>query len=64
MIGDPGRIGSRLFDACLMVLLAAMALYGAVVILNAIWIYLCVLGAVIGVGFLIWRIVYTRYRGW
>lgn len=64
MNSDPRRLLTRLFDACLMVLLAAMALYGAVVILQAIWIYLCVLGAVIGVGFLIWRIVSTRYRGW
>lgn len=64
MIGDPGRLGSRLFEACMAVLLASMALYGAVVILSAIWIYLCVGAAVIGVGFLIWLIVNARYRGW
>lgn len=64
MIGDPGRLGSRLFEACMAVLLASMALYGAFVILSAIWIYLCIGAAVIGIGFLIWRIAYTRYRGW
>ena len=64
MIGDPGRLGSRLFEACMAILLASMALYGAIVILQAIWIYLCIAAAVIGAGFLIWRIVNARYGGW
>lgn len=63
-MGEPERTGSRLVDACAGLLLAAMALWGAVAILQAIWIYLCILAAVVGIGALIWRLINTRYRGW
>ncbi|MBZ5736077.1 hypothetical protein K8Z61_16400 [Nocardioides sp. TRM66260-LWL] len=63
-MSEPERTGSRLADACLGVLLAAMALWGAVAIIQAIWIYLCILAAVVGIGALIWWRIVSRYRGW
>ncbi|MBF6188917.1 hypothetical protein [Nocardia farcinica] len=62
--GDPGRIGSRLLEACVGLLLAAMALYGAISILRAIWLYLCIVVLVVGVGALMWWRISSKYRGW
>lgn len=64
MAEEPERTGSRLLDACVGLLLACMALYGAIAILKAIWIYLCILAAIIGIGALIYWRISTRYRGW
>ena len=64
MSGEPERSGNRIVDLCVGLLLACMALYGAVAILKAIWIYLCILVAVIAVGVLLFRLVNARYRGW
>lgn len=61
---DPMSIGSRILNACIAALLGAMALYGAVVILQAIWVYLCIGLAVAGVGALLWWWITTRCRGW
>jgi hypothetical protein len=64
MSSEPERMGSRLFDVCIGVLLAAMALWGAVTILQAIWVWLCVGALVVGLGALVWRWIASRYRGW
>lgn len=64
MSSEPERSGGRLVDLCVGLLLAAMALYGAVAILKVIWIYLCILVAVIGLGVLLFRLANARYRGW
>ncbi len=64
MSSEPERTGSRFTDLCVGLLLACMALYGAVAILQAIWIYLCILAAVIGIGALIWWRISRTYRGW
>jgi hypothetical protein len=64
MSDEPSRVGSRLLDLCLAVLLGAMALYGAVAILEAIWVYLCILAAVLAIVGLLWWLFHTRYRGW
>lgn len=64
MTDEPERTGSRITDFCVGLLLACMALYGAVAILQAIWVYLCILVAVIGIGGFIWWRISTRYRGW
>lgn len=64
MSGEPERSGGRITDLCVGLLLAAMALYGAVAILKAIWIYLCILVAVVAIGVLLVRVLNTRYRGW
>ena len=45
---EPEQVGSRLLDGCVAVLLGAMALYGAVQIVQAIWLPLCLLFAVVG----------------
>ena len=45
-------------------LLAAMALYGAVSILKAIWMYLCIIAFVAGVGAFVWWRISTIFRGW
>lgn len=62
--GDPGRIGGRFLDACVGLLLAAMALYGAISILRAIWLYLCIVVLVVGIGALLWWRISSKYRGW
>lgn len=62
--GDPGRIGGRVVDACVGLLLAAMALYGAISILQAIWLYLCIVVLVVGVGAFLWWRISSKYRGW
>lgn len=61
---EPERTSSRLVDVCVALLLAAMALYGAVAILQAIWIYLCIVAFFVGVGMLAWWRISARYRGW
>jgi uncharacterized protein (DUF983 family) len=40
--GEGDRFASRVFDFCVGLLLAAMALYGAVQVVTAIWVPLCV----------------------
>ena len=64
MSDEPARLGNRLLDFCLTILLAAMVLWGAVAVLRAIWAWLCVGLAVMGVlalsGWIIWR----RFRRW
>lgn len=62
--GEPERIGGRILDTCIAILLGAMALWGAVAIVRAIWIYLCILVAVIGLFALIGWIVSSRIRRW
>lgn len=63
-MNEPGRIGSRLVDACVGLLLAALALWGAVEIVEAIWrplaITVVVAGFVIGIGW----VVLCRIRRW
>lgn len=39
---ETGKLGSRMFDACVAVLVAGMALWGAVQIIASIWLALCV----------------------
>lgn len=46
---EPVSIVIRLFNACVLFFLGAACLYGAVLILQSIWIWLCV-GAVIVLG--------------
>lgn len=59
-VNDPPRLGTRLFDACIAILLGALALYGAVLLVQAIWPWLLGL-AVIVVGALLWSL---RQRRW
>ncbi|GAA1778249.1 hypothetical protein [Nostocoides vanveenii] len=61
---DPGSWVGRLFGWCLLALLAAMALYGAVSIVRSIWLFLCIDLAVAAVIAAVWRLLSSRYRGW
>ncbi|ACY20720.1 hypothetical protein Gbro_1438 [Gordonia bronchialis DSM 43247] len=64
MSDDPGGLASRLLNICVTVLVAAMALYGAVYILREIWVPLCITLAtvvIVGGG---GALVYRRFRGW
>lgn len=61
---NPGSWVSRLFGWCLLVLLAAMALYGAVAIVRSIWLFLSIGLAVATVIAAVWRLLLSRYRGW
>lgn len=58
-MSDPGKMGGRLLDACFAILLSAMALYGAVAIIQGIWVFLCVALAVMvfaaGIGLVAFR---------
>ena len=58
---DPRALGGRILDLALAVFFAAMALYGAVLILQAIWIWLCVGAAVLAAIGAIWWILRTRF---
>lgn len=64
MSGDPGGIGNRFMNLCIGLLLAAMALYGAVAIIKSIWVPLCIVVAVIAVpSGLAWYFI-ARNRRW
>jgi hypothetical protein len=58
---DPRALGGRILDLALAIFFAAMALYGAVLIVQAIWIWLCVGAAVISSTAAIWWILRTRF---
>lgn len=61
---DFSRPGSRIVDAGVGIFIAAMALYGAVWIIKAIWVWLCILiftGAVLSLG--VW-LVLRRLQRW
>lgn len=64
MNNEPERTGSRVVDACVGFLIATMALYGAVAILRAIWIYLCIIAFLSGMGAFVWWRISSKYRGW
>ncbi|WP_220093637.1 hypothetical protein [Flexivirga caeni] len=53
----------RLVGACAAILVGAIALWGAVEILKAIWPWLCLLAFVIVGGFGAWLGI-RRWRGW
>lgn len=42
MSRESNGLASRMFDACIGVLLAALALWGAVQIIKSIWLALCI----------------------
>lgn len=60
---DPTRVLDKLLGLCVAVLLGCMALYGAIEILKAIWVPLCLLAFVLVVGFGLWAWM-RRTRGW
>ena len=63
-MSEPERTGNRLLDICIATLLGAMALYGAVTIIAAIWKPLCLVMAVIGSATAIVWILAGRFRRW
>lgn len=61
---DPSRWIDRLVGACFGVLLAAMALYGAVQVISSVWLPLSIgLAALMTLGSLVWLGVW-RSRRW
>lgn len=63
MSDGPGGLSGQLLSVCVTILVAAMALYGAVYILREIWVPLCITMAAISIvsgGILLYR----RWRGW
>lgn len=64
MSGDSGGVGGRLLNASLALFLAAMALYGAISIIQSIWVPLCiVLAIVVAIGGVGW-VIHRRVRRW
>lgn len=61
--GDPKKLLGRIVSGCFAVLLGAMALYGAVTILEAIWLPLCLLVFVTAASIGLW-VGFRRWRGW
>lgn len=57
--GDPTRFVDKAIGVCLSVLLGAMALYGAVRIISAVFVPLCIgaaaVASIVGIWFLIRR---------
>lgn len=64
MSDGPRRILGTLLDGCVALLLAAMALWGALEIIQAIWVYLCILLAVVGIVGVIGWIILRQFRRW
>lgn len=64
MSGDPGGIGSRFINLCISLLLAAMALYGAVAIIKSIWVPLCIVVAVVAIPSGVAWYFFARNRRW
>lgn len=64
MSDGPRRIFGTLLDSCVALLLAAMALWGALEIIRAIWVYLCILLAVAAIIAAIGWIIQRHFRGW
>lgn len=60
-MSEPERTGSRFVDICVTLLFGAMALYGTVLILQAIWIWLCLGAAVAGICACLWWFFRTRF---
>ncbi|GAC50995.1 hypothetical protein [Gordonia aichiensis] len=64
MSDGPGGLGGRFLNLCVTVLVAMMALYGAIYIMREIWIPLCITLAtitIVGTGAVF---LYRRFRGW
>lgn len=64
MSDGPRRLFGTLLDTCVALLLAAMALWGALEIIRAIWVYLCILLAVIGIVGAIGWVILRQFRRW
>lgn len=64
MSGDPGGFGGRLLDTCITVLVAVMALAGAIYILREIWVPLCITIVIVVIVGSTCALVYRRFRGW
>ena len=61
---EPSRFASRVFEVCIGILLAAMALYAAVEIIRSIWLFLCIGALVVTVIYVIFAVLHRRSRGW
>lgn len=61
---DPRSLVDTIVSGCFSLLLGALALYGAVAILTAIWIWICAIALICVAGWLIWHYISTRYSGW
>ncbi|HSX65938.1 hypothetical protein [Nocardioides sp.] len=64
MSNEPERTGNVVKDFCVGLLVAAMALWGAIEIVKAIWVPLCIVVALAGIGALVWWRISARFRGW
>ncbi|MBB2890950.1 hypothetical protein [Flexivirga oryzae] len=63
MNDDYEGIVSKIARACGAILLGCMALYGAIAILEAIWLPLCILAFVMVTGTALW-FGFRYWRGW
>lgn len=63
-MASPRRAGDRLLEVCFSLLLSAMALYGVVWIIEAIWLPLCLLAlaGLAGGGLVVW--LWRRFHNW
>lgn len=64
MSNEPERTGHVVKDFCVGLLIAAMALWGAIEIVKAIWVPLCIIVALACIGGVVWWRISARYRGW
>jgi hypothetical protein len=62
MSTEPERSGNVIKDFCVGLLVASMALWGAVQILASIWVWICIGLAVAGLVFVAWSVVRQRNR--
>lgn len=62
MSDGPGGVGGRVLNACIAVFVGAMALYGAIYILRAIWVPLCITLATVAIISSGIALVYRHFR--
>lgn len=64
MSDGPGGLGGRLLNACIAVFVGAVALYGAICILQAIWVPLCITIATVAIVGGSCSLIYRHFRRW
>lgn len=64
MSEGPGGLGGRLLNACIATFVSAVALYGAIYILQAIWVPLCITIATVAIVGGSCALIYRHFRRW
>jgi len=61
---EPERLTGRLLDVCVGLLLAGLALYGAVYLVLLVWVQLAIIGFVVLIIGITGWLLFARFRRW